>query len=195
MRRALVRFPVEQITPTQKAKRRQLHRRPLTEKALVEANVLEYPLWALANRDALPTKPDPAGGFVMNDGGALVLDKRSGKPILKRVVDTDKLTKVFEIDVSLADGSKVTRRVKLEASHTIGYPTILSMEVLVYLCQTARRLGLRSQYVPCSLLDIARALGRGVGGSQLAQVLDAVVALEKTTKPGELGSIALLSTS
>jgi hypothetical protein len=155
-------------TPTEKALQRRDTRRPLQEHATVEGNLMEYPIFALSNKEAKPTKADPSGA----------LDPKTNK--VKRVPDYERFKRAIALETKTESGI-VLRRVEIQASPEHGYPTILGLEMIIYACHKAQQLGYTSRYVPFTYYDFAKATHRSTGGSSIANMREQLQAILRTT--------------
>ncbi len=154
-------------TPTEKALQRRDTRRPLQEHATAEGNLLEYPIFALSNKEAKPTKADPSGA----------IDPKTKK--VKRVPDVERYKRAITLETSTESGV-VFRRLALQASIEHGYPTILGLEIAIYACHKAQQLGYTSPYVPFTYYDFAKATRRSTSGSSIANMRHQLLALLHT---------------
>lgn len=155
-------------TPTEKAIQRRETRRPLQEHALVEGNLMEYPLFALSNKEAKPTKADPTGA----------IDPTTNK--VKKVPDKARFKRVLSLETSTRSGV-VIRRVTIEAHEDWGFPTVLGLELLIYACHKVQQNGFTSRYAPFTYYDFAKATHRSTSGASIANIRAQVHALLKTT--------------
>ena len=154
-------------TPTEKALQRRETRRPLQEHATVEGNLIEYPIFALSNKEAKPMKDDPSGA----------IDPETKK--VKRIPDIERYKRFVTLETSTESGI-VQRRVEMQASIDWGYPTILGLEMAVYCCHKAQQLGFTSPYVPFTYYDFAKATHRSTSGSSIANIRHQLHALMTT---------------
>lgn len=155
------------LSPIEKATLRKTNRRPLMERANMEGNIGEWPVFVLSPREARPTIPNKAG--LKDDKGRVIRE-----PDLPRYVRRS----VFEYE--LPSGT-VTRTIISEASHTWGFPTTIGLEVLLHVCLTAQGDGFRSPYVRFTYSGFAKATGRTIAGSVIETVRREVHALLKTS--------------
>lgn len=129
----------------------------LTERAIAEGNILEYPIFKLSNKEARP--------YYGRD--------EQGNPLYR-----EQDYKFAYEYLEPGEAGPVQRRVEIEVDMHSGFPTMFAYNVLIVILEKFAEDGFRQPRVPITRYEICRRLGMTkFAGAQYGYIDDAVRAL------------------